>query len=1287
MRGRFSKIMAVVLALLIAFQAFGSDFASIASFATSAEDVITEELSEEKVAETATGSEEKPEEVDTLEEQDVSDIAGEGIAIEEDVQQDETQVVLPEETEAAANSSTSASSENGANAGESTSIEVEADAATSASSEVEADAATSASSVEEVVAATSASSEEKVSYEEVFEKQYVDNANGIVIKLYAAEGVLPDDAELVVKMLSSETLEANVGNAIDEMSSEEYSVEQVFVYDITIHSDLLDSDVQPDGSVRITFESVISSDETENTALAVYHVQDNGSEVSSIEQVGSTVSNTTDITVDTTHFSDYAIASLSRGHGGSGAGYNYTTYAKHIDLRFTDADYEKYLGNDDVYVTVKVDNDEHYMLYNGSDGGSKEYRAVVIYSRGHGYSYYELTDISIDSSIEFIIHAGDKTYSTGVLDKQVNKEAYYRCGYDHGWGNTGMDFVFSLPEVIEEDPEEEETTEYTYTVEYFKTVGETSTEVAADKQTVTKEVVVSATAIGVNKEDINLTDKYEGYTFDKIVIGATESTELPSEVPNGTTIQVYYKADATEYTVNVYKQSTLFGSNNDAYELVKTVAAEAEADSTVTLSEVLALDEVKAAVNSLKGYEFKKAVSGETELSDDTAVTILTGENGTVISVYYNLIPYTVTLDLNGGEITSMDQSKDNQTYYMDLGVEYKVNEDGTITLTYTASSDNFALPYATKLREDFLGWVDNSNAVVRVISEIMKDAAKDVTITTSSLKNYSYKAEYISGVETRYYILAPGATIKKEITSKTTYVPQSTIYFSRSVGTSKISDYVFSNYKSYAELTEEDTANNLVEKELYGFVPSDSVSEDGIIEFVYNGVIWRANVYNVDWYVIKSEYDGWHVDGRPDWYELCSELNVEDYEGFYDGESHTITVTATEGSTYKYWYSTDGQSWTEAADGKLPEFTDAGIYYVKVEATYASSGEAKVQTKTGTVTIKKLPIEYQAISARKLFDGKELTCDKYQVTGSYVKNEGEGVTVSVVGSQLVVGTSPNTISATFDDEVINLNNYEIVYKPGTLEVIGRTPDDGNQLEIVVQAASGTYVYDGTTKSADGYTITVVDPSEDHYWEGYDDADNGNGSDDASESDSASLGQLFNSLSKNLASLFVLRANAGSKTDVKAFSFEGVDYTATGITAMKSAVNVGSYTVPADIAGAVIMCGSVDVTDQFKIVGKNGVLKITPVNNTTPDNPSGGTTPTTDETTVVPVTATSTAAVLGANREATSNQPSVLGARRAGTDDTSNMASRIVIIVICAGIVATLLIADRNKKKEKPIKE
>ena len=118
-----------------------------------------------------------------------------------------------------------------------------------------------------------------------------------------------------------------------------------------------------------------------------------------------------------------------------------------------------------------------------------------------------------------------------------------------------------------------------------------------------------------------------------------------------------------------------------------------------------------------------------------------------------------------------------------------------------------------------------------------------------------------------------------------------------------------------------------------------------------------------------------------------------------------------------------------------------------------------------GTLTVTPVAIELTAASDSKPYDGTPLTKNDYKITnGAFVGEEGlESVTV--VGSQTLVGESANTITAHTLKEKTLVQNYTITYQPGKLTVTK------NEKAITVTANSHTWEYDGQPHSDGGYTV------------------------------------------------------------------------------------------------------------------------------------------------------------------------------------------------------------------------
>ena len=121
-------------------------------------------------------------------------------------------------------------------------------------------------------------------------------AGDVVVHATAAEGVLPRDSKLVVKRITRKA----ILNAVEETVSEKnMEVESAVALDVTIQSK--DSvEIQPNGSVNISFENVAASAQETN----VYHVTNDASTVTEVA--------TNAQSFDADHFSIYVITNENK---------------------------------------------------------------------------------------------------------------------------------------------------------------------------------------------------------------------------------------------------------------------------------------------------------------------------------------------------------------------------------------------------------------------------------------------------------------------------------------------------------------------------------------------------------------------------------------------------------------------------------------------------------------------------------------------------------------------------------------------------------------------------------------------------------------------------------------------------------------------------------------------------------------------------------------------------------------------------------------------------------------
>ena len=144
-----------------------------------------------------------------------------------------------------------------------------------------------------------------------------------------------------------------------------------------------------------------------------------------------------------------------------------------------------------------------------------------------------------------------------------------------------------------------QTKNITYTVKYFKD----GVEVTADEQKETKPIWVNDTKAPVEKSAINITDKYEGFSFDADTTGV-----IPDTIGNDGVIRVYYVSNEYAYTVEYYYDDVIDNSKTDTFTAKYNTQVSTYADKKE------------------QGYKFERATA---------PITITTDASKNVIRVYY----------------------------------------------------------------------------------------------------------------------------------------------------------------------------------------------------------------------------------------------------------------------------------------------------------------------------------------------------------------------------------------------------------------------------------------------------------------------------------------------------------------------------------------------------------------------------------------------------------------------------------------------------------------------------
>ena len=149
--------------------------------------------------------------------------------------------------------------------------------------------------------------------------------------------------------------------------------------------------------------------------------------------------------------------------------------------------------------------------------------------------------------------------------------------------------------------DETQTKELSYTVEYYKD----GKKVDNDTQVIneTKQVLESDT-LTVKKGEINVTNKYVGYKFEK-----TNPETIPNSIDDKGVIKVYYVKDMFEYTINYYYNGKIDNS--------KTESSKAKYETVIST------------------YPDKKEVGYKLEKTENLPLTVTEDKTKNVINVYY----------------------------------------------------------------------------------------------------------------------------------------------------------------------------------------------------------------------------------------------------------------------------------------------------------------------------------------------------------------------------------------------------------------------------------------------------------------------------------------------------------------------------------------------------------------------------------------------------------------------------------------------------------------------------
>ena len=351
-----------------------------------------------------------------------------------------------------------------------------------------------------------------------------------------------------------------------------------------------------------------------------------------------------------------------------------------------------------------------------------------------------------------------------------------------------------------------QTKELSYTVEYYKD----GKKVANDTQVVkeTKQVLESDT-LTVKKSEINVTNKYVGYKFEK-----TNPETIPNSINDKGVIKVYYVKDMFEYTINYYyngkidnskiesskaKYETVISTYPDkkevGYKLEKTenlplTVSEDKTKNVINVYYVTDENQTKELSYTVEYYKDGKKVANDTQVVKETK-QVLESDTLTVKKSEINVTDKYVGYSFVKTEPATIPNSIEDKgiirVYYERNSYDYEVhyffngNEDESLIERKSAKYNDVINTYTDKVKTGYkLEKTENLPLIIGVENNIIN--VYYVTDNTQT-KELSYTVEYYKDgkkvendtqkvTETKQVLESDTLTIKKgEINVTNKYV------------------------------------------------------------------------------------------------------------------------------------------------------------------------------------------------------------------------------------------------------------------------------------------------------------------------------------------------------------------------------------------------------------------------------------------------------------------------------------------------------------------------------------
>ncbi len=205
--------------------------------------------------------------------------------------------------------------------------------------------------------------------------------------------------------------------------------------------------------------------------------------------------------------------------------------------------------------------------------------------------------------------------------------------------------------------------------------------------------------------------------------------------------------------------------------------------------------------------------------------------------------------------------------------------------------------------------------------------------------------------------------------------------------------------------------------------------------------------------------------------------------EKTYDGKEHVVSGFDMSCDNELYHVNTDvGYDADLMENDRAARATDVntvgdGKYMMGLTASDFTNLNRNFKNVTFRVTdgwlkINPVVITIKAADDQKPYDGTPLTNSNWSITGGAFVGSDEGfASVTVEGTQTLVGSADNLITDYVLNDATNRGNYTVTTEKGTLTVMAL----GEKLQLTVEALGGEFTYDGSEHTVSGFkTLTFT---------------------------------------------------------------------------------------------------------------------------------------------------------------------------------------------------------------------